>query len=71
MVTRSILMFALNSVIAAQTTLTTSNTVITESDDDCDGSCPLPEDGDETVAADALVAMMTEMLMAAIAHIIA
>ena len=45
------LMFALNSAVAAQNILTTPNTVLAESDDDCDGSCPLPEDGDETVAS--------------------
>ncbi|MEE2924696.1 MAG: hypothetical protein VX619_07950 [bacterium] len=45
------LMFALNSAIAAQNILITQSTVITESDDDCDDSCPLPEDGDENVAS--------------------
>ena len=43
--------FALNSAVAAQNTLTIPHTVITESDDDCDDSCPLPEDGTENVAS--------------------
>ena len=45
------LMFALNSAVAAQNIPTTPNSVISDSDDDCDGSCPLPEDGDETVSS--------------------